>query len=60
MKLLSHLHVGSGLQEMLLHVILEVVEQLHLLLQGGGEVVQGVVMLTGFVVNVMDVPEKER
>ena len=44
-QLLSHLHVGPRLEQMLPHVVLEVVEQLHLLLHGGGELVHGVVML---------------
>ena len=44
-QLLSHLHVGPRLEQVLSHVVLEVVEQLHLLLHGGGELVHGVVML---------------
>ena len=44
-QLVSHLHVGPRLEQVLPHVVLEVVEQLHLLLHGGGELVHGVVML---------------
>ena len=44
-QLLSHLHVGPRFEQVLPHVVLEVVQQLHLLLHGGGELVHGVVML---------------
>ena len=75
------LHVGASLQQVLLHVVPEVVQQLHLrrrrgeerrwrgvdeerrrggdelhlLLDGGGELVEGVVVLGLLVVDVMDV-----
>ena len=42
---MSHLHVSSGLEEMLPHVVLEVVEKLHLLLHISGELVHCVVVL---------------
>ena len=41
----SHLHVSSGLEEMLPHVVLEVVEKLHLLLHISRELVHCVVVL---------------
>ena len=43
--LLPHLHVGPGLQQVLLHVVPEVVQQLHLLLHSLGVLVDGVVVL---------------
>ena len=43
--LLPHLHVGARLQQVLLHVVPEVVQELHLLLDCGGELVHGVVVL---------------
>ena len=43
--LLPHLHVGARLQQMLLHVVPEVVQQLHLLLHSLGVLVDSVVML---------------
>ena len=43
--LLPHLHVGARLQEVLLHVVPEVVQQLHLLLHSLGVLVDGVVVL---------------
>ena len=43
--LLPDLHVGPGLEEVLLHVVPEVVQQLPLLLHGGRELVHGVVVL---------------
>ena len=41
----DHLHVSSGLEEMLSHVVLEVVEKLHLLLYFSREFVHCVVVL---------------
>ena len=43
--LLPHLHVSPGLEQVLLHVVPEVVQELHLLLDCGGELVHGVVVL---------------
>ena len=43
--LLPHLHVGARLQQVLLHVVPEVVQQLHLLLHSLGVLVDSVVML---------------
>ena len=44
-QLLSHLHVGPRLEQVLPHVVLEVVQQLHLLLHSLGVLVDSVVML---------------
>ena len=53
---LADLHVGAGLQQVLLHVVHEVVEQLDLLLDGRGELGHAVVVLGALVVDVVDVP----
>ena len=54
-SIFSYLHVGSSLQQMLPHVISEVVEELDLLVHGGRELVHGVVVLTSIEVDVVDV-----
>ncbi len=57
---LPRLHVGTGLKQVLLHVIPEVVEQLDLLLQRVGVLAQGVVVLVALEVDVVDVTVKKR
>ncbi len=54
----SDLDIGSGLQQVLLHVVHEVIEQLHFLLQVGWVVSQCVVVLLAVVVDVVNVAEK--
>ena len=54
----SDLDVGAGLEEVLLHVVAEVVQELDLLLQGRGEVVQGVVVLVALEIDEVDIPVK--
>ena len=46
-----HLHISSGLEEMLSHVVLEVVEKLHLLLHISRELVHSVVVLETFILS---------
>jgi hypothetical protein len=57
---LPHHDVGARLQQVLLHVVPEVVEEFDLLLQGGGELPQGVVVLKTLVVDVVNVAVKGR
>ena len=54
---LAHLHVGSGLEQVLLHVVHEVVEQLDFLLDGRRELLHAVVVLLALVVDVVNVPK---
>ncbi len=56
---LADLHVCPGLQQVLLHVVLEVVQELHFFLDGGRVLFVGVVVLSALVINVMDVAIKE-
>ena len=53
------LNVGSSLQQVLLHIVHEVVEEFHLFLQHWRVLVQRVVVLRAFKVDVMDVAENE-
>ena len=53
------LNVGSSLQQVLLHIVHEVVEEFHLFLQHWRVLVQRVVVLRAFEVDVMDVAENE-
>ena len=55
---LFDLDVCAGLEEMLLHVVHEVIEKLDLLIQVGRVNVQSVVVLTAFIIDVMDIAEK--
>ena len=52
--------VGAGFQEMFFHVIHEVVEQLHLLLEVVGKVFQSEVVLNAFVIDVVNVTKMQR
>lgn len=53
-----YLDVGPGLEQMFLHVVHEVIEKLDLLIQVGRVNVQSVVVLTAFIIDVMDIAEK--
>jgi hypothetical protein len=55
---LFYLDVGPGLEQMFLHVVHEVIEKLDLLIQVGRVNVQSVVVLTAFIIDVMDIAEK--
>jgi hypothetical protein len=57
---LFDLDVCAGLEEMLLHVVHEVVQQLHLLLKVARVGGQVEVVLASLVVNVVDVAEKKQ
>ena len=52
-------HVRAGLEQVLLHVVAEVVEQLDLFLQGRRELRKRVVVLVALEVDVVNIPEKK-
>ena len=52
----SNFHVGTGLEQMLLHVIHEIIQQLDLFLNTRWELVQIVVVFLTFVIDVVNVP----
>ncbi len=55
---LAHFHVRSSLQQVFLHVVPEVLQQLHLLLQLRGILFHCVVMFIPFKVDVMNIAEE--
>ena len=57
---LPDLDVGAGFQQVLLHVVHEIMKQLHLFLEVGGEDGQGEVVLLALVVDVVNVPRKKK
>ena len=56
----SYLNVGSCFEQMLLHVVHEVVEKLDLLFQGRRVLPRRVVVFAALVVDVVNVPEIAR
>lgn len=57
---LAHHDVGTGLEQMLLHVVPEVIQEFHLLLQGRRRVPEGVVVLHALKVDVVNVTGKSK